>query len=161
MNKIYRDESGFRFSYKDFLSEEDFLTIVSETVDAFMEGLETKDGDNIKDNISSYKYNLCCSKLRFNRVLGSLCIEGFNTDLNKQIYEKGLYEDLFKMIKNVDEARKTIDEIINNIQSVSSLLDSFLKNLPNKEDLNSLPQQYNSAIEKYKEIVKEPKEDGK
>ena len=151
--KEYNDR-GVKFNYKEGLNENDYLVLIASYINAYNDGFE-----DIKDNIKGFHKNPIVAERMFNLTLGNLCIENFDDELHKNIFEKGVYSFLKDDIYNTKEAYDLAKEICKNIDTIGEtiygLVEKIKDLMPSEIDVNELKDAWDKVSQEYKKIVKD------
>lgn len=139
---------SLEFNYKNFLNENNFRLLINEYINALMSTEEL-----YRDNLEFTDLNYITADTVFDRVLGILCVEDFDEDLHNKLFESGAYDFLKENVRNANRAYKLAKEIASKVDSLSTVLNSFAKQMPTNLDIKNLNDELNDVANKYKEIV--------
>lgn len=151
--KEYNDK-GIKFNYKEGLNEGDFVALVESYINAYNNGIAGN-----KDEIEGLHKNPIIAERVFNINLGNLCVENFEDNLHKQIFEKGIYSFLRENIYNAKEAYNLAKEVCKKVDSIDelaySLFNKMIELIPSDIDIKELQDAWDKVSKEYKDIVKE------
>ena len=151
--KEYNDK-GIKFNYKEGLNEGDFVALVESYINAYNNGFQ-----EIKMKKKDYIKNPIIAERVFNINLGNLCVENFEDNLHKQIFEKGIYNFLRENIYNAKEAYNLAKEVCKRVDSVDelayNLFNKMIELIPSDIDVKELQDAWDKVSKEYKDIVKE------
>lgn len=151
--KEYNDK-GIKFNYKEGLNEGDFVALVESYINAYNNGIAGN-----KDEIEGLHKNPIIAERIFNINLGNLCVENFEDNLHKQIFEKGIYSFLRENIYNAKEAYNLAKEVCKRVDSIDelaySLFNKMIELIPSDIDIKELQDAWDKVSKEYKDIVKE------
>lgn len=149
------NKDGISFKYKGSLSEDDFMTIVNTYISVYNNGLDSSDG------IEGFHKNPIMAELSFNLSIGNLCIENFNKDLHKSLFENDVYDFLEDDIINLKKAHNLAQEICNKIDSPSELIYQFLNKIidliPSEINVKELQEAWQKVMGEYNTITEADK----
>ena len=148
------DDEGRKFNYKEGLNEGDFVALVEAYINAYNNGIAGN-----KDEIEGLHKNPIIAERVFNINLGNLCVENFEDNLHKQIFEKGIYNFLRENIYNAKEAYNLAKEVCKRVDSVDelayNLFNKMIELIPSDIDVKELQDAWDKVSKEYKDIVKE------
>ena len=163
MEYIKYEKGDLSFEYKNFLNLVEFRTLISEAVDAYINGEPTNDNKRIIDNISGFDYNLISGEERFYSALCILCVKDYTNELFEKIFNNQVQLELVEKIANAKLAYETYEQIISKYGSVENVferkLTELLNKIPEKEKiekiLKTLPKEWDKVNKQYNSITKE------
>lgn len=148
------NKDGIKFNYKENLDETEFTTIIKAYLKVYNFGLDEK-----LDMIDGLHKNPILAERTFFINLGNLCIENFDLDLHKKLFEHGIYKFLIEDIINAKDAYYLAKEVSKRVDSADELIYSFLNKIieliPDEGDINKLKETWDKVSDEYNNITKD------